>query len=68
MDQSIVLGGMKTVTDAMRIHVLDGIDDEDRDWREEMIELSDEERKALALRLKEALIQPRPAKDAPVTT
>ena len=51
-----------------RIHVLDGIDDEDRDWREEIIELSDGERNALALRLKEALIQPRPAEDAPATT
>jgi hypothetical protein len=61
-------GDVKTVTDAMRIRVLDGIDDGDRDWREEMIKLSDEERKALALRLKEALIQPRPAEDAPATT
>jgi hypothetical protein len=30
----------------MRVCVLDGIDDGDRDWREEMIKLSGEERKA----------------------
>jgi hypothetical protein len=54
---------VKTVTDAMRVRVLDGIDDGDRDWREEMIKLSDEEKKAMALELKEALIQPRPIED-----
>ena len=61
-------GDVKAVTDAMRVRVLDGIDDGDRDWREEMIKLSDEERKAMALELKEALIQPRPIEDtiAPV--
>ena len=44
---------IKTVTDAMRDRVLDGIDAPDKDWREEMIKLNDGERKALALRLKE---------------
>jgi len=57
-------GDVKTVTDAMRVRVLDGIDGEKGDWREEMIKLSDEERKALALRLKEELIPPKPAEGA----
>jgi len=52
-------GDVKTVTDAMRIRVLDGVDDEGGDWREEMVKLSDEKRKALALRLKEELIPPK---------
>ena len=55
---------VKTVTDAMRVRVLVGIDDKDGDWREEMIKLSDEERKELALKLKEELIPPKPAEDA----
>ena len=59
-------GEVKTVTDATRVRILDGINDGDGDWREEMIKLSDEERKALALKLKEALIQPRPAQDTAV--
>jgi len=53
-------GDVKAVTDAMRVRVLGGSDDKDRDWREEMIKLSDEERKALALMLKEELILPKP--------
>ena len=56
-------GDVKAVTDAMRVHVLGGSDDKDRDWREEMIKLSDEERKALALMLKEELISPKPVED-----
>jgi len=59
---------VKTVTDAMRDRVLDGIDAPDRDWREEMIKLDDEDRKALALRLKEELNLPKPAEDATATT
>ena len=59
-------GEVKTVTDATRVRILDGINDGDGDWREEMIKLSDGERKALALKLKEALIQPRPAQDTAV--
>jgi len=55
---------VKIVTDAMRDRVLAGTNDEDGDWREEMIKLSDEQRKALALKLKEELIPPRPAEDA----
>ena len=55
---------VKVVTDAMRVRVLVGIDGENGDWREEMIKLSDEERKALALRLKEELIPPKPTDDA----
>lgn len=58
---------VKTVTDAMRARVLDGIDDKDRDWREEMIKLNEEERKALALALKAELISPRPTQDATPT-
>jgi len=54
-------GDVKAVTDAMRVRVLGGSDDKGRDWREEMIKLSDEERKALALMLKEELILPKPA-------
>ena len=57
-------GDVKTVTDAMRVRVLDGIGDVAGDWREEMIKLNDEERKALALKLREELIPPKPAKDA----
>jgi hypothetical protein len=57
-------GDVKIITDAMRVRVLDGTNDRDRDWREEMIKLSDEERKALASKLKEELIPPRPAEDA----
>ena len=57
-------GDVKTVTDAMRVRVLDGIDKKDKDWREEMIKLSDGDRKALALTLKEELIPPRPVEDA----
>lgn len=55
---------IKTVTDAMRVRVLVGVDDENKDWREEMVKLSDEERMALALRLKEELIPPYPAEGA----
>lgn len=55
---------VKTVTDAMRVQVLVGIDDENKDWREEMIKLNDEERKALALKLKEELIPPKSTEDA----
>ena len=55
---------VKTVTDAMRVRVLVGINDRNRDWREEMIKLSDEERKALALKLKEELIPPKPFEGA----
>ena len=51
---------IKTVTDAMRDRVLDGIDTPNRDWREEMVRLSDEEKKALALRLKEEFGLPKP--------
>ena len=57
---------VKTVTDAMRVRVLVGIDDRNGDWREEMVKLNDEERKALALRLKEELIPPKPAEDTTV--
>jgi len=57
---------VKTVTDAMRVRVLVGIDGRDGNWREEIIKLSDEERKALALRLKEELIPPKPTNDATV--
>lgn len=57
-------GDVKTVTDAMRVRVLVGMDDGNGDWREEIIKLNDEERKALALRLKEELIPPKPAEDA----
>ena len=57
-------GDVKTITDAMRVRVLDGIDDENRDWREEMIKLSDGERKALAVKLREELIPPKPAEGA----
>ena len=53
-------GDVKAVTDAMKVRVLGGSDDKDRDGREEMIKLSDEERKALALMLKEELILPKP--------
>lgn len=55
---------VKTVTDAMRVRVLDGINPTGADWREEMIKLNDEERKALALRLKKELIPPKPIEDA----
>lgn len=55
---------VKTVTDAMRVRVLDGINTTDADWREEMMKLNDEERKALALRLKEELIPPKPVEGA----
>ena len=55
---------IKAVTDAMRDRVLDGTDAPDRDWREEMIKLNDEERKALALRLKEEFNLPKPVQDA----
>lgn len=54
---------VKTVTDAMRVRVLDGIDGTKVDWREEMVKLSEQERKALALRLKEELIPPNPDED-----
>lgn len=47
---------VKIVTDAMRVRVLEGIDAADRDWRVEMIKLSVEERRALALELREELI------------
>ena len=57
-------GDVKTVTDAMRVRVLDGVDDKDKDWREEMIKLSDGERKTLALVLKEELIPPKPVEGA----
>jgi len=60
-------GDVKTVTDAMRVRVLVGIDDGNGDWREEMIKLNDEERKTLAVRLKEELIPPKPAEDV-ITT
>ena len=56
-------GDVKTVTDAMRVRVLDGIEGKDKDWREEMIRLSDGERRALALKLKEELVPPRPVGD-----
>ncbi|KAF9646700.1 hypothetical protein BDM02DRAFT_3254913 [Thelephora ganbajun] len=56
-------GDVKVVTDAMRVRVLDGIDAADKDWREEMVKLGDEERMALALRLKEELIPPKPIED-----
>ena len=52
---------VKTVTDAMRVRVLNGTDTTDKDWREEMIKLSDEEKRSLALRLKEELIPAEPA-------
>lgn len=52
---------VKTVTDEMRVRVLNGTDTTDKDWREEMIKLSDEEKRALALRLKEELIPAKPA-------
>lgn len=55
---------VKTVTDAMRDRVLDGIDTPDRDWREEMVKLNDEERKALALKLKEEFNLPKPVEAA----
>ena len=55
---------VKAVTDAMRVGVLIGVDDGSGDWREEMIKLSDEERKSMALRLKEELIPPKPAEGA----
>lgn len=55
---------VKTVTDAMRAGVLIGVNDENGDWREEMVKLSDEERKSMALRLKEELIPPKPVEDA----
>jgi len=51
---------VKTVTDAIRIRVLVGIDDGNRDWREEVIKL----KMAFALGLKEELIPPKPAEDA----
>ena len=54
---------VKTVTDAMRVRVLGGTDTTDKDWREEMVKLSDEERRALALRLKEELIPAKPASE-----
>jgi hypothetical protein len=57
---------VKTVTDAMRVRVLVGVDGRNGDWREEMIKLSEEERRALALRLKEELIPPKPVEDATV--
>jgi hypothetical protein len=56
---------VKTVTDAMMIRVLVGVDGRNGDWRE-MIKLSEEERRALALRLKEELIPPKPVEDATV--
>lgn len=56
---------VKAVADAMRDRVLDGIDTPDKDWREEMIKLSDEEKKALALKLKDEFNLPKPAEDAP---
>ena len=59
------LAGVETVTNALRVRVLVGIEDRNRDWRE-MIKLSDEERKALALRLKEELIPPKPSEGATV--
>ena len=40
---------VKTIIDAMGVRVLVGIDEKNGDWREEMIKLSDEERKVLAL-------------------
>ncbi|KAF9783096.1 hypothetical protein BJ322DRAFT_1109995 [Thelephora terrestris] len=55
---------VKTVTDAMKVRVLDEIDTTDADWREEMVKLSGDERRALALRLKEELIPPKPTEDA----
>jgi hypothetical protein len=57
---------VKTVTDAMRVRVLVGVDGRNGDWREEMIKLSEEERRALALELKEELIPPKPVEDATV--
>ena len=59
------MAGVETVTNALRVRVLVGIEDRNRDWRE-MIKLSDEERKALALRLKEEFIPPKSAGDAAV--
>lgn len=50
---------LKAITDAMRDRVLDGVDAADANWREQMIKLSVEERKALALKLKEELIPPK---------
>ena len=57
-------GDVKIVTDAMRIRVLDGVEGGDRDWREEMIKLSDEGRRVLALKLREELIPPKPVEGA----
>lgn len=54
---------VKIVTDEMRVRVLDGIETPNRDWREEMIKLNEEERKVLALRLKEELNLPGPVED-----
>ena len=55
---------VKTVTDAMRDRVLDGVDTPDRDWREEMIKLSVRGRRALALKLKEEFGLPKPVEVA----
>ena len=60
-------GDVKTVTDAMRVRVLDGIRGKDKDWREEMIKLSDGERKALAVALREELIPLKPVEETPTT-
>jgi len=57
-------GDVKIVTDAMRAGVLIGVDDGSGDWREEMVKLSDEERKSMALRLKEELIPPKSVEGA----
>lgn len=51
---------LQVVTDEMRVRVLDGTGPTKADWREKMIELSEEERKALALKLTKELIPPKP--------
>ena len=48
----------------MRVWVFVGIDDGNRDRMEEMMNLSNKERRALGLELKEELIPPEPAEDA----
>lgn len=51
---------VQVVTDEMRLRVLDGADAAKVDWRVKMIELSEGERKALALKLTKELIPPKP--------